>query len=121
QEELLPVTSIESRYVETMALAEWRRLRLICLEKEQLAIETRRQQNRTKEKLAGHIKRKMEGAQRAKAPFCVKTPMNSRVNAPFCAKTEKVKTRNEVNLTSDNYGVLSTLRFWQPASESLIG
>ena len=27
-----------------MALAEWRRLRLICLEKEQLAIETRRQE-----------------------------------------------------------------------------
>jgi hypothetical protein len=44
QEELQPVTSIESRYVETMALAEWRRLRLICLEKEQLAIETRRQE-----------------------------------------------------------------------------
>ena len=34
QEELQPVTSIESRYVETMALAEWRRLRLLCLEKE---------------------------------------------------------------------------------------
>jgi hypothetical protein len=44
QEELLPVTSIESRYVETMALAEWRRLRLLCLEKEQLTIETRRQE-----------------------------------------------------------------------------
>jgi hypothetical protein len=44
QEELQPATSIESRYVETMALAEWRRLRLICLEKEQLAIETRRQE-----------------------------------------------------------------------------
>ena len=27
-----------------MALAEWRRLRLLCLEKEQLAIETRRQE-----------------------------------------------------------------------------
>ena len=39
-----PVTSIESRYVETMALAEWRRLRLLCLEKEQITIETRRQE-----------------------------------------------------------------------------
>ena len=38
QEELQPVTSIESRYVETMAQ------RLICIEKEQLAIETRRQE-----------------------------------------------------------------------------
>jgi hypothetical protein len=47
--------------------------------------------------------------------------MNRKANAPFCAKTEKVKTRNEVNLTSDNYGVLSTLRFCKPASESLIG
>ena len=44
QEELLPVTSIESRYVETMALAEWRRLRLLCLEKEQISIEIRRQE-----------------------------------------------------------------------------
>jgi hypothetical protein len=44
QEELQPVTSIESRYVETMALAEWRRLRLVCLEKEQITIETRRQE-----------------------------------------------------------------------------
>jgi hypothetical protein len=44
QEELQPVTSIESRYVETMALAEWRRLRLLCLEKEQITIETRRQE-----------------------------------------------------------------------------
>jgi hypothetical protein len=44
QEELQPATSIESRYVETMALAEWRRLRLICLEKEQIVIETRRQE-----------------------------------------------------------------------------
>ena len=33
--------------------------------------------------------------------------MNRRVNGPSCAKTEKVKTRNEVNLTSDNYGHLS--------------
>jgi hypothetical protein len=44
QEELQPTTSIESRYVETMGLAEWRRLRLLCLEKEQLTIETRRQE-----------------------------------------------------------------------------
>jgi hypothetical protein len=44
QDELQPVTSIESRYVETMALAEWRKLRLICLEKEQIAIEIRRQE-----------------------------------------------------------------------------
>src|SRR5580698_6546183 len=44
QEELLPVTSIESRYVETMALAEWRRLRILSLEKEQITIEIRRQE-----------------------------------------------------------------------------
>jgi len=44
QEELQPVTFIESRYVETMALAEWRRLRLLCLEKEPITIETRRQE-----------------------------------------------------------------------------
>jgi hypothetical protein len=44
QEELLPVTAIESRYVETMALAEWRRLRLLCLEKEQITIEIRKQE-----------------------------------------------------------------------------
>jgi hypothetical protein len=44
QEELEPITSIESRYIETMALAEWRRLRLLCLEKEQITIETRRQE-----------------------------------------------------------------------------
>src|SRR5580704_16696104 len=44
QGELQPVSAIESRYVETMALAEWRRLRLICLEKEQIAIETQRQE-----------------------------------------------------------------------------
>ena len=29
--------------------------------------------------------------------------MNRKANAPFCAKTEKVKTRNEVNLTSEKY------------------
>jgi hypothetical protein len=45
QDELQPTTPIESRYVETMALAEWRRLRLICLEKEQITIETRRQES----------------------------------------------------------------------------
>ena len=44
QEELQPASSIESRYVETMALAEWRRLRLICIEKEQIAIESERQE-----------------------------------------------------------------------------
>ena len=44
QEELQPASPIESRYVETMALAEWRRLRLVCLEKEQMTIETRRQE-----------------------------------------------------------------------------
>jgi hypothetical protein len=44
QDELQPLSAIESRYVETMALAEWRRLRLICLEKEQIAIETQRQE-----------------------------------------------------------------------------
>jgi hypothetical protein len=43
-EELQPTTSVESRYVETIALAEWRRLRLLCLEKEQITIETRRQE-----------------------------------------------------------------------------
>jgi hypothetical protein len=45
QEELQPASSVESRYVETMALAEWRRLRLICIEKEQIAIETERQES----------------------------------------------------------------------------
>ena len=44
QDELQPASSIESRFVETMALAEWRRMRLMCLEKEQLAMETRRQE-----------------------------------------------------------------------------
>jgi len=44
QEELQPLSPIESRYVETMALAEWRRLRLICLEKDRMTIETRRQE-----------------------------------------------------------------------------
>ena len=44
QDELQPNSSIESRYVETMALAEWRRLRLICIEKEQIAIESERQE-----------------------------------------------------------------------------
>jgi hypothetical protein len=44
QEELQPASSIESRYVETMALAEWRRLRLICIEKEQITIESERQE-----------------------------------------------------------------------------
>ena len=44
QDELQPASSIESRFVETMALAEWRRLRLMCLEKEQLAMETRKQE-----------------------------------------------------------------------------
>jgi hypothetical protein len=44
QEELQPVTSIQSRYAETMALAEWRQKRLICLEKEQFVIEAERQE-----------------------------------------------------------------------------
>jgi hypothetical protein len=44
QEELQPAPGIESRFIETMALAEWRRLRLLCLEKDQLTIEIRRQQ-----------------------------------------------------------------------------
>jgi len=44
-------------YVETMALAEWRRLRLICLEKERLAIETQRQvRRREREKLRKSVK-----------------------------------------------------------------
>lgn len=42
--ELQPATDIEDHYVETMALAEWRRFRLICLEKEQLTTEARRQE-----------------------------------------------------------------------------
>jgi hypothetical protein len=45
QEELQPASSIESRFVETMALAEWRRLRLICIEKEQITIEIRKQED----------------------------------------------------------------------------
>src|ERR1035438_8101149 len=43
---------------------------------------------------------------RVHAIFCAGNERAQRANAPFCAKTEKVKTRNEVNLTSDNYGVL---------------
>ena len=43
--ELLPASPIEHRFVETMALSEWRRLRLLCLEKEQLAMEIQHQQN----------------------------------------------------------------------------
>lgn len=44
QDELRPNSPIELRFVETMAVAEWRRLRLLCLEKEQLAMEIQRQQ-----------------------------------------------------------------------------
>lgn len=44
QDELQPASPIEHRFVETMAVAEWRRLRLLCLEKEQLAMEIQRQQ-----------------------------------------------------------------------------
>jgi hypothetical protein len=56
------------------------------------------------------------------AQFCVVNKRLQRANAPFYAKNEKVKTRNEVNLTSDNYGVLSTSpRFSRAAGESLIG
>jgi hypothetical protein len=73
QEELQPSSSIESKYVETMALAEWRRLRLICLEKEQMTIEASRQ----------------EAADLSSEEMRI------------------VKTRNEVNLTSDNYGFFS--------------
>jgi hypothetical protein len=40
-------------------------------------------------------------------PFYAANERAQRLNAPFCTITQKVKTRNEVNLTSDNYGVLS--------------
>jgi len=44
-QELQPVTPIEIRYVETMAAAEWRRLRAICIQKAQLTAESRRQED----------------------------------------------------------------------------
>jgi hypothetical protein len=55
QEELQPATSIESRYVETMALAEWRRLRLICLEKEQFTAECQACSRRTGKRKTPHL------------------------------------------------------------------
>jgi hypothetical protein len=42
-EELQPETGIETRLVEVMAVADWRRMRLWCIEKEQLADETLKQ------------------------------------------------------------------------------
>jgi hypothetical protein len=36
-------------------------------------------------------------------PFRAAHVRPQRAKAPFCAKNEKVKTRNEVNLTSDKY------------------
>jgi hypothetical protein len=55
-------------------------------------------------------------------PFRAADDRIQRANAPSRAKTKKVKTRNEVNLTSDNYGVLSTSpQFSKAAGESLIG
>ncbi len=52
EDELHPDTIVERRYVETMALADWRRLRLLCLEKEYLAIEIRHQEGVATENLA---------------------------------------------------------------------
>jgi hypothetical protein len=51
--EIHPDGDIERRYVETMALSDWRRLRAICLEREQLAMEIERQQNPDAASLAG--------------------------------------------------------------------
>ncbi len=45
EDELRPDSPIERRFVETMAISEWRRLRLLSLEKEQLSMEMERQQN----------------------------------------------------------------------------
>jgi hypothetical protein len=47
-----------------------------------------------------------ETAKPAHAPFCAIAQIIQTGNTPSCAKNEKVKTRNEVNLTSDNYGAL---------------
>lgn len=44
EDELLPDSPIERRFVETMAISEWRRLRLLSLEKEQFSMEMERQQ-----------------------------------------------------------------------------
>ena len=44
EDELQPDSPIERRFVETMAISEWRRLRLLSLEKEQFSMEMERQQ-----------------------------------------------------------------------------
>ncbi len=44
EDELRPDSPVERRFVETMAISEWRRLRLLSLEKEHLAMEMERQQ-----------------------------------------------------------------------------
>lgn len=44
EDELRPDSPVERRFVETMAISEWRRLRLLSLEKEYLAMEMERQQ-----------------------------------------------------------------------------
>ena len=44
EDELRPDSPIEHRFVETMAISEWRRLRLLSLEKEQFSMEMERQQ-----------------------------------------------------------------------------
>jgi len=43
--ELKPTSFIERRFVENMATAEWRRLRLLCIEKDQFLTEARRFEN----------------------------------------------------------------------------
>jgi hypothetical protein len=52
EDELQPDSPIERRFVETMAIAEWRRLRLLSLEKEQFSMEMERQHKAFIETLA---------------------------------------------------------------------
>jgi hypothetical protein len=52
EEEFRPTSYVEHRYVETMTLADWRRQRLLCLEKELFEIELSRQDKAANENLA---------------------------------------------------------------------
>jgi hypothetical protein len=52
EDEFHPGSYVEHRFVETMALADWRRQRLLCLEKELLEIEVHRQEGAGGENLA---------------------------------------------------------------------
>jgi len=55
-------------------------------------------------KRSGFARKNKQGTQKENALFCAITQTTQREKAPLYAKNEKVKTRNEVNLTSDNYG-----------------